>query len=317
MTMLAVIIGDPAEDPTGVMYANVLQERGVGVRWKSMNSVLDSIVVANCSIRDFDPQQFTGYESLQLLDDEIAVADIAFLVSNRLAEYSSLVNAVVQSVGVVMPNQWEAVRDANDKWRTVQLLEKAGLATPNTDIAYSIDDAWVIADHLSFPLVLKKLDGNRGDHVVLVNSIEQLRDAFGHLNVNGSPVLMQHYIECGALDKRIIVIGGEFVVAMCRRAKRGEFRSNLAQGGTAHSCEVTPEEVDLAIAAADALGLQFAGLDVAAATAVLPGREYVSMGQPFLLEVNAMPALDMPLVHGGVDGSQVLVGNLLSRLTVV
>ena len=58
------------------------------------------------------------------------------------------------------------------------------------------------------------------------------------------------------------VVGGRAVAAMRRTAKDGDFRANITNGGTAEGIEPTPEQAELAVRAAKALGLDFAGVDL-------------------------------------------------------
>ena len=68
---------------------------------------------------------------------------------------------------------------------------------------------------------------------------------------------------------------------MKRTAKEGEFRSNLHRGGTAEVIKLTRKEKETAIAAARAMGLTVAGVDM------LP-----SSRGPLILEVNSSPGLE-------------------------
>ena len=46
-------------------------------------------------------------------------------------------------------------------------------------------------------------------------------------------------------DKRIVLIDGEVAGAINRRPGKGEFRSNLAVGGSAEATELTPREQEI------------------------------------------------------------------------
>ena len=68
---------------------------------------------------------------------------------------------------------------------------------------------------------------------------------------------------------------------MRRKGKEGEFRSNLHRGGVAELIDLSPEEEEIAIHAARALGLRVAGVDM-----------LQSARGPLILEVNASPGLE-------------------------
>ncbi|THB66327.1 MAG: RimK family alpha-L-glutamate ligase, partial [Desulfovibrio sp.] len=95
-------------------------------------------------------------------------------------------------------------------------------------------------------------------------------------------ILVQEYIkEAKGSDIRCLVIGGKVVAAMKRKAKDGDFRSNLHRGGEAKSVKITPEERSTAVRAAKIMGLNVCGVDVLR-----------SNHGPVVLEVNSSPGLE-------------------------
>ena len=68
---------------------------------------------------------------------------------------------------------------------------------------------------------------------------------------------------------------------MKRQGKPGEFRSNLHRGGSSRIIELTDEEKETAIRAAEAVGLGIAGVDL-----------LQSERGPLVLEVNSSPGLE-------------------------
>ncbi len=77
---------------------------------------------------------------------------------------------------------------------------------------------------------------------------------------------------------------------MMRQANAGEFRANIHRGGTGHAVKITPEERTSAIRAAQAVGLNVAGVDMLRAES-----------GPAVIEVNSSPGLE------GIDGPQELM----------
>ena len=82
---------------------------------------------------------------------------------------------------------------------------------------------------------------------------------------------------------------------MRRQGPPGEFRSNLHRGGKAEAVKLSPEERRTAIAAAKAMGLNVAGVDLIR-----------SDRGPMILEVNSSPGLE-----GIEKASQVDVAGLV------
>ena len=66
-------------------------------------------------------------------------------------------------------------------------------------------------------------------------------------------------------DKRIVLVDGEIAGAINRIPGKGEFRSNLAMGGSAEATELTNREREICEAMGPdlkRLGLTFVGIDV-------------------------------------------------------
>ena len=88
-----------------------------------------------------------------------------------------------------------------------------------------------------------------------------------------------------------------------RRHARGDWRTNVAQGGRAEPIDLTPEEERLALAAARAVGTVAAGVDL------LPRPE----GGYYVLEVNAVPGWRTLAPTTGIDVAAEIIGHLASR----
>ncbi|MEO7248236.1 MAG: glutathione synthase, partial [Novosphingobium sp.] len=80
------------------------------------------------------------------------------------------------------------------------------------------------------------------------------------------PHMVQPFLaEVAQGDKRIVLVDGEFAGAINRKPGAGEFRSNLAVGGSAEACELTAREEEICATLAPELkarGLLFVGIDV-------------------------------------------------------
>ncbi len=104
-------------------------------------------------------------------------------------------------------------------------------------------------------------------------------------------MIVQEYIkEARSEDIRAFVVDGTIVGAMRRTGKEGEFRSNLHRGGKAELIQLTPEQEEMAIHAARALGLRVAGVDL-----------LQSARGPLVIEVNASPGLEGIEAATGTD----------------
>ena len=147
------------------------------------------------------------------------------------------------------------------------------------------------------PVVIKLLEGTQGIGVVLAETrkaAESVVEAFMGLKAN---IMVQEFIkEAGGADIRCFVIGGKVIAAMKRQGAEGEFRSNLHRGGSASLVKLTPEERKTAVAAANIMGLNVAGVDLLR-----------SDRGPLVMEVNSSPGLEGIEAATGKDVAGLIV----------
>ena len=185
------------------------------------------------------------------------------------------------------PRQWFQQNDAFDeairsRFMNIYRLARDGVGLPVTGCAHSTKDIdGVINLAGGTPLVVKLIEGTQGVGVILAETkkaAQAVIEAFRGLDAN---ILVQEFIkEAGGSDLRCFVVGGRVVAAMKRQASPGEFRSNLHRGGSGCMIELSPEEEHTAIAAAKALGVKIAGVDM-----------LQSERGPLVMEVNSSPGL--------------------------
>lgn len=204
------------------------------------------------------------------------------------------IGASVTAYGAAIVRQFEMMRvfsavksqalvRSRDKLRSMQILAKEGLGMPITGFAHMPGDKSDLIQRVGgAPLILKLLEGTQGMGVVLTDSkkaAESVLDAFSGLDAN---LLIQEYIkEARGEDLRVFVVDNKIVASMLRKAKDGEFRSNLHRGGTSQRARLSKEERSAAISAAKALGLSIAGVDILR-----------SKRGPLIIEVNSSPGLE-------------------------
>jgi ribosomal protein S6--L-glutamate ligase len=90
--------------------------------------------------------------------------------------------------------------------------------------------------------------------------------------------LIQSYVPNPGEDVRMFVVGNQVVGAMVRKAGPAEWRSNIHLGGRGIPYQNTDTEGDMAVRAAEAVGLEIAGVDM-----------IMAKDGPYLIEVNASP----------------------------
>ena len=225
-------------------------------------------------------------------------------IGSAITFYGTAVLRQFEMLGSFPLNESVAITRAKDKLRSMQLLARAGIDLPITGFAHSPDDtADLIALVGGAPLVVKLVEGTQGLGVVLAETrqaAESVIDAFRCLNAN---ILVQEYIrEANGSDIRCLVVGKKVVAAIERQAKPGEFRSNLHRGGTASKVTITAQEKEMAIRAAQTLGLDVAGVDILRAAR-----------GPLVMEVNASPGLEGVETTTGLDIAGMMIDYIEHR----
>jgi RimK family alpha-L-glutamate ligase len=149
--------------------------------------------------------------------------------------------------------------------------------------------------------VLKPLFGSQGRGLRLIRSADELP---APTEVSGVYYL-QRYVGVdrnGYRDFRLLVSQRRVVAAMMRHS--AHWITNVKRGGK--PVAAMPDNVmkDLAIAAAAAVGADFAGVDII----------HDATGRPTVLEVNSMPAWSGLQRTTTVDIAAVLAGDLIAAL---
>jgi ribosomal protein S6--L-glutamate ligase len=113
------------------------------------------------------------------------------------------------------------------------------------------------------PWVAKLPRGNKGQGVVIVESLPALHGIADWFLAVGQPLLVQAFVRSDPPgDCRLVVVGGQVLAAMRRRGEHGELRANVHLGGRVERLEPSAEMAALAVEAAEAFGLEIAGVDL-------------------------------------------------------
>jgi ribosomal protein S6--L-glutamate ligase len=196
----------------------------------------------------------------------------------------------LQARGVHVLNPAIALETCVDKYLASARLEAAGLRVPPTIVCQHADAALEAFTTLGGDVVVKPLFGSEGRGMVRVSDPEMAWRTFRTLERVQSVLYLQQFIHHPGWDLRAFVLGGRVLAAM-RRCSRGDWRTNVAQGGKAEPVLLTTEEQRLALRAAEAMGAPLAGVDL------LPGPK----GEWYVLEVNAVPGWRALAPVTGVD----------------
>lgn len=180
-----------------------------------------------------------------------------------------LLGRQLEAAGLRLFNPIAAIEVADDKALTHLCLAAHGLPQPKTiaapltfsGLGYpNLDFLDRAGAYLGYPMVIKERHGSFGWQVYLANDFHAAaRILCEHAP---APMILQEYVHSSAgEDVRIYVVGGRAIAAIVRRNST-DFRANVNAGGEAKAYTPSPQEEAIALSAAKALGLDFAGVDL-------------------------------------------------------
>jgi ribosomal protein S6--L-glutamate ligase len=215
--------------------------------------------------------------------------------------YGSAVVRQFEMNGIYSPNPSIAIVRARDKLRALQILSKHGIRIPKTAFASTPTSIDATIESIGgAPVIIKILEGTQGIGVVLAETKKAAKsviEAFYGLKVN---ILVQEFIkEAKSADIRTIVVGGKVIAAMKRQGDENDFRSNIHRGGVGQKVKLSKEERSTAIAAAKAMGLSIAGVDM-----------LQSEKGPMVIEVNSSPGLEGIEKTSGIDVASKIIEHM-------
>jgi ribosomal protein S6--L-glutamate ligase len=226
-------------------------------------------------------------------------------IGASVTRYGSAVLRQFELMETYTPNTSDAILRARDKLRSHQLLAAQRIGLPATVFGDNPDDT---ADLLSMlgppPHVIKLNEGTQGAGVMLTEKLSASKGVIEALRGLYANFLVQEFVaEAKGADLRCFVVGGKVVAAMKRQAPKGDFRSNLHRGGTAKGVRASAAEQEVAVRAAQVLGLGVAGVDLIR-----------SDRGPLVLEVNASPGLEGIEEASGVDVAGEIIQYVSGRI---
>jgi ribosomal protein S6--L-glutamate ligase len=197
--------------------------------------------------------------------------------------YSIAVVRHFELMGVPVVNRSTAIEQAKNKLACLQVLAAKGVPVPDTLMSrYPRDLDKLMKLVAGPPLILKLLRGTQGTGVIFAESKASVESMLETIWSLGEDIMIQRFVaESKGKDIRALVIDGEVRAAMRRIGAEGEFRSNIHRGGVGEPVKLTKHFERVAVKAAQAAGLELAGVDILESSA-----------GPMVIEVNASPGFE-------------------------
>ena len=183
---------------------------------------------------------------------------------NKEYMYSTYILEAAKRKGVLIVNDPQSLRDCNEKIFATEFKQ----FTPPLIVTKNIKllKAFLTQNE---EVVYKPLDGMGGESIFKVNyKDENINVILETLTKFGTRTIMaQKYIaDISNGDKRILIIGGKVIpLCLARIPPKGEFRGNLAAGGSGIVKQLSERDLLIANSVAEICvkrGLLFVGLDI-------------------------------------------------------
>ncbi|MEM2110583.1 MAG: lysine biosynthesis protein LysX [Candidatus Bathyarchaeia archaeon] len=168
------------------------------------------------------------------------------------------ITAALENSGIRVINPFNVSLTCGNKLFTTLTLAKAGVPVPQTLVAFTGEGVSQALEKLGYPAVVKPVVGSWGRLIALIRDKDSAQAIVESREEMQNPLLqiyyLQEYIKRPPRDIRILVAGDEVIAASYRYSPEGEWRTNVARGGTSEPCHVTDELEDISLKAAKAVG---------------------------------------------------------------
>ena len=186
----------------------------------------------------------------------------------------------------------EGLLTARNKYLALQALHAAGVKIPTSALIASRNRAEETIEYFPPPFVMKLLSGTQGIGVMLVRDPKEVGPIIDTLSELRQIICLQRYLPNPGEDIRVFITGTDVVGAMKRKAAPHEWRSNIHIGGYGVAYKLSNSEKETAIKAAEAVGVEIAGVDMISVA-----------NEPYVIEVNASPGFQGLLQATGINAA--------------
>jgi RimK family alpha-L-glutamate ligase len=245
-----------------------------------------------------------GAASTPIFDADLVLARIIPDGSLEQIIYRVDVLHWIEDRGIPVVNSPRTIERCVDKFYTTALLHEAGLPTPETIVCEGAGEAMQAIRALlagGGEVIIKPLFGSMGHGMVRVNDAEVAFRVVRPLAQMRAVFYLQRAIEHDGRDFRAFVVDGRVIGAIERVAPAGEWRTNVARGGTTRSVDLPEEWQQLALRASAIVGAEYAGVDL------VRSRD----GHVFVLEVNGIPGWQGLQRATGIDVAGVIIDHVV------
>jgi ribosomal protein S6--L-glutamate ligase len=274
-----------------------MKNRTIGI-WMYQNSggdIIEKKLVAGLKERGIDAITGLNLRYADAHDDGIFCNGVQMDKLDLFFSYNAGDQSMYQTylyelldVHIPIINSFKGFSISEDKMKTNTALRAANIPGTNFYLCHR-DESEKLREALNkwdSKVVYKPVDGWGGMGMTLIESENDLNKILPFLNqLDIRFFYIEKFLNYDGTDYRVDVVDGEAISCYGRRAKKGDWRTNVTSGGSVFLRELNDKLAKLAVQAAEAVSLDIAGVDIIYDR----GREeYV------VLEVNGIPAFATP-----------------------
>ncbi len=200
------------------------------------------------------------------LDLDKTKENFGTVIQRCVSYYRSLHStAALEGKGVNVINCLNTSILAGNKLFTHMLLQKHGIPTPFSAVAFSEEAALEALDKKGYPMVLKPTVGSWGRMIALLkdrDSAQGIMESRERMYPIYQVYYLEEFVQRPPRDIRAIMVGDKVVAAIYRYSGNSQWKTNMALGGRAEECKVTKELEDICVKAKNAVQGQIVGVDL-------------------------------------------------------
>lgn len=227
------------------------------------------------------------YRRKKLSRCDVVIPRIAQSISN----YGLAVVNQYALRGAQLMNNAQAIAQARNTMRCLQLLSANGIDIPRTVMARDAADLKAMVSLVGgVPVLVKLIQGQEKGGVMICESLLSLEAALEAVLGLGHNLVVQEYVHKTGLDVRVLVVGGKAIAAVKRRPRVGRLSRTLNRGARLEAIGLTDAQRNAAVETVRLVGLEVAAVDLLDVK-----------GRPKVFEVHSSPALPEMEAATGLD----------------
>ena len=194
-----------------------------------------------------------------------ALADVDLAIDRCLATSRSLyVTRFCDAYGIPVVNGSRTAELCADKVKNSLALHGAGVPTPRTEVAFTVESALETVERFGYPCVLKPVVGSWGRLMAKLDSRSAAEAVLEHKATLGhyehKVFYVQEFVDKPGRDVRVVAVDGEPIAAMTRTSDH--WLTNAAKGAEAEAFDLDDRARDLVERASAAVGGGLLGVDL-------------------------------------------------------